>query len=135
MAAGVKSYERSLLTSDNKHQEAKSLTEDESTGERVRAIKAASARRVVGGAGEHFSSETGADGYIGLKTDSRRQLQDPAGGTAQSKPEIPKGVRCGRGWPRQDYTQPELDAMKRYVEGRRRALSMLGADSSARGSG
>jgi len=60
MAAGVKSYGTIFIDVGNKHQEAKSLSEEEITGALVRAIKGGERTACfVQGSGEHLLTESG----------------------------------------------------------------------------
>jgi ABC-type uncharacterized transport system involved in gliding motility auxiliary subunit len=127
IAAGVKTLGSIFINVGNKQQEAKSLTEEEITGAMVRAMKGGERTACfVLGSGEHSVADTERDGYSGFKelvekntykTDTLKMLE---------KPEIP--ASCSIlivGGPHRDYIQPEVDAIKNYVENGGRALFML----------
>src|SRR5579871_735622 len=127
IAAGVKTLGSIFVNVGNKQQEAKSLTEEEITGAMVRAMKGGERTACfVLGSGEHAVADTDRDGYSGFKelvekntykTDTLKMLE---------KPEIP--ATCSIlvvGGPHRDYIQPEVDAIKNYVENGGRALFML----------
>ena len=127
IAAGVKTLGSIYINVGNKQQEAKSLTEEEITGAMVRAMKGGERSACfVLGSGEHSVADTERDGYSGFKelvekntykTDTLKMLE---------KPEIP--ATCTIlvvGGPHRDYIQPEVDAIKNYVENGGRALFML----------
>src|SRR5579862_9812230 len=127
ISAGVKTYGTIFVNVGDKHEEAKSLSEEEITGAMVRAMKGgARTACFVLSSGEHSISDTERDGYSQVKdlleknnykTDTLKLLE---------KPEIPETctvlVVAG---PTRDYVQPEVDAIKKYVENGGRALFML----------
>jgi ABC-type uncharacterized transport system involved in gliding motility auxiliary subunit len=111
----------------NKHQEAKSLTEEEITGAMVRALKGGQRTACfVLGSGEHSIDDADRTGYS-----SAKQLVESNNYKTQTiklleKPEIPKEctivVVAG---PAHDYIAPEVNALKNYVEGGGRAVFLL----------
>lgn len=126
-AAGVKTYGTIFVNVGNKQQEAKSLSEEEITGAMVRALKGGERTACfVLGSGEHALSDTDREGYSGIKdlleknnykTDTLKLLE---------KAEIPNTCTVlVVGGPKHDYIQPEVDAIKNYVENGGRALIML----------
>ncbi|HLJ18418.1 MAG TPA: GldG family protein [Bryobacteraceae bacterium] len=149
-AAGVRTYGTIVVATANRKQDAKSLTEEDVTGALVRALKG-NERTVcfVSGSGEHSLDETGASGYSSAKDLLEKNnyktrvirligggaAAPPAGkiaigeqtsATTGVQPEVPKDctvlVVAG---PRFDYVQPEVNAIKTYVEGGGRALFLL----------
>jgi len=150
-AAGVRTYGTIFVDSGLRKEEAKSLTEEDVTGALIRSLKSGE-RNVcfVSGSGEHSLDESGRSGYSSAKealeknnyktrTVSLLQAgsattpetvklgQAPAAPAAGGpKPEVPKDctvlVVAG---PRYDYTQPEVDAIKTYVENGGRALFLI----------
>ncbi len=127
IAAGVKTMGTIQVDSGNKHQEAKSLTEEEVTGAIVRAIKGGErAVCFVLGSQEHSLEDSDRIGYSQAK-----QLIEANNYKTQSiklieKPEVPADclivVVAG---PTRDYLQPEVDALKKFVEGGGKAVFLL----------
>ena len=128
IAAGVKTLGTIFVNVGNKPpQEAKSLTEEEITGAMVRAMKGGD-RTVcfVTGAGEHPLSDTAREGFSGFKELNEKNTYKTDTLNLVQKPEIP--ATCTIlvvGGPRRDYLQPEVTAIKNYVENSGRALIML----------
>lgn len=129
-SAGVR--EAGLLKVDagnGRTQEARSLTEEEITGAIMRAIKGGD-RTVcfVSGSGEPRLDDTGREGFSRLKTLIERETYKTREINLQLKAEVPKdctSVVVAR--PKTDYVQPEVDALKTYVDGGGRLLVMLSA--------
>ena len=150
-AAGVHSYGTIVVDTPTRKQEAKSLTEEDVTGALVRALKGG-ARTVcfVSGSGEHLLDDTEAQGYSSAKdaleknnyqtrsikliggeaaapaAGAKIDIGQPAPAAGGAHPEVPKDctalVVAG---PRYDYVQPEVDAIKKYVEGGGRAMFLM----------
>jgi len=153
-AAGVRTYGSIYIDSGMRKEEAKSLTEEDITGALIRSLKSGE-RNVcfVSGSGEHSLDESGRTGYSSVKesleknnyktrtisllqavqagsatTPAAVKLGQPAAPPAANmpKPEVPKDctvlVVAG---PKYDYTQPEVDAIKAYVESGGRALFLI----------
>jgi len=127
LAAGVKTLGTIFINVGNKQQEAKSLTEEEITGAMVRAMKGGERTACfVLGSGEHALADTDRDGYSGLKELVEKNTYKTDTLKLLEKPEIP--ASCSIlviGGPHRDYIQPEVDAIKNYVENGGRALFML----------
>jgi ABC-type uncharacterized transport system involved in gliding motility auxiliary subunit len=129
-SAGVR--EAGLLKVDagnGRTQEARSLTEEEITGAIMRAIKGGD-RTVcfVSGSGEPRLDDSGREGFSRLKTLIERETYKTREINLQLKAEVPKdctSVVVAR--PKTDYVQPEVDALKTYVDGGGRLLVMLSA--------
>jgi ABC-type uncharacterized transport system involved in gliding motility auxiliary subunit len=127
IAAGVKQQGTIFVDIANKHQEAKSLTEEEITGAMVRALKGGQRTACfVLGSGEHSIDDADRTGYS-----SAKQLAESNNYKTQTiklleKPEIPKEctivVVAG---PAHDYIAPEVAALKNFVEGGGRAVFLL----------
>jgi ABC-type uncharacterized transport system involved in gliding motility auxiliary subunit len=124
---GIKSYGTAVVEIGTKHEEAKTLNEEGITGAFIRLLK--NKTRTVcflAGSGEHQIGDTERDGYSQLKellgTDEYaskevsllQQTQIPADCTVLVV-----------GGPRGDYQQPEVDAIKKFVEDGGRGLFML----------
>jgi len=153
-AAGVRTYGSIYIDSGMRKEEAKSLTEEDMTGALIRSLKSGE-RNVcfVSGSGEHSLDESGRTGYSSVKESLEKNnyktrtislLQAVQAGSATTpaavklgqpaapptanmpKPEVPKDctvlVVAG---PKYDYTQPEVDAIKAYVESGGRALFLI----------
>jgi ABC-type uncharacterized transport system involved in gliding motility auxiliary subunit len=126
-AAGIKSYGTITVDVANKHQEAKSLTEEEVTGAMVRAMKGGERMACFTlGSGEHSLDDSQRTGFSSLKTLIEKNNYKTQTIKLLEKPEIPKEctlvVVAG---PRRDYVQPVVDALKTYVENGGRAIFML----------
>ncbi|HLZ90370.1 MAG TPA: GldG family protein [Candidatus Acidoferrum sp.] len=126
-AAGFKSNGTAIVQVGLNKNEAKSVTEEEITGALIRDLKNTT-RTVcfVTGSGEHQIDDSGRSGYSRLK-----DLLGKDNYTAKSidllqKAEVPADctvlVIAG---PSGDYQQPEVDAIKKYVEDGGRALFLL----------
>jgi gliding motility-associatede transport system auxiliary component len=128
IAAGVKSQGSIIVDVGAKHEEAKSLTEEEITGALVRALKTGDRTACfVLGSGEHSLDDSGRNGYSNLKTLVEKANYKTQTVKLLEKPEIPKECTIVVvGGPRRDYIQPEIAALKKYVEmDAGRALIML----------
>ncbi len=127
IAAGVKQTGTVFVDVADKHQEAKGLSEEEVTGALVRALKGGERMACfVLGSGEHSLSDVDRGGYSQLK-----QLVESNNYMTQTiklleKPEVPKDcmIVVAPG-PARDYLQPEIDALKGFVEGGGKAIIML----------
>jgi|SRR5579871_679365 len=150
-AANVRTYGTIYIDSGLRKEEAKSLTEEDITGALIRSLKSGE-RNVcfVTGSGEHSLDDTGRTGYSAVKEALEKnnyktrtvsliaagapgappqavKLGQPAAPAADAaKPAVPGDctvlVVAG---PKYDYTQPEIDAIKTYVEGGGRALFLV----------
>lgn len=127
IAAGVKTLGTIFVDYGAKHEEAKSLTEEEVTGAIVRALKGGERLACfVLGSGEHSIDSAERSGYSGAKELLEKNNYKTQTLKMLEKVEIPKTctivVVAG---PKHDYIQPEVDALKNYVEGGGHALFML----------
>lgn len=126
--AGVKQVLPSIFIDvANKHQEAKSLSEEELTGALVRALKGGERMACFTlGSGEHSLDDADRSGYA-----SAKQLAEANNYKTQTiklleKPEIPKDCMIVIvGGPSRDYLQPEVNALKNFVENGGRAIFLL----------
>jgi ABC-type uncharacterized transport system involved in gliding motility auxiliary subunit len=126
-AAGFKSNGTAIVQVGLNKNEAKSVSEEEITGALIRDLKNTT-RTVcfVTGSGEHQIDDSGRNGYSRLK-----DLLGKDNYTAKSidllqKAEVP--VDCTVlvvAGPSGDYQQPEVDAIKKYVQDGGRALFLL----------
>jgi ABC-type uncharacterized transport system involved in gliding motility auxiliary subunit len=127
IAAGVTRRGAVLVDTGTKHQEAKSLSEEEVTGALVRALKTGDRLACfVTGSGEHTLDDADRNGYGQLKTLVESNNYKTQSVNLLQKPELPK--ECTMlvvGGPSRDYLQPEVDAIKSFVENGGRAIFML----------
>src|SRR5215471_4232249 len=144
-AAGFRRDVNILVENGAKKEEAKSLTEEEITGALIRSLRTGERNACfVTGSAEHRIDDSDRSGYSSAKdalekannktrTISLLKAEAPAAPAANapasaappapSKVEVPKDctVLIAAG-PRHEYVQPEVDAIKAYVEGGGRAL-------------
>jgi ABC-type uncharacterized transport system involved in gliding motility auxiliary subunit len=124
IASGVKQFGTIFVKVGNKQEEAKSLTEEEITGAMVRALKGGD-RTVcfLIGAGEHSPDDSERDGYSAIKDALEKNNYKTQTVQMIPKPEIPAACTIILiGGPQHEYLQPEVDAIKNYVENGGRAL-------------
>ncbi len=154
-AAGIRSYGQIFVDSGTKKEEAKSLTEEELTGALIRSLKSGERNACfVSGSGEHGLEDSGRTGYSAVKEALEKANYKtkttsliagaPAGGAPKPPATIPLAgaaappVAGGTAaevpadctvlivaGPKYEYPQPEVDAIKAYVEKGGRALLML----------
>jgi ABC-type uncharacterized transport system involved in gliding motility auxiliary subunit len=125
--AGIKNYGTTIVQIGARKEEAKSLTEEGITGAFIRDLKNTT-RTVcfVAGSGEHQIEDAERSGYSRFK-----ELLGKDDYTAKSisllqKAEVPADCTVlVVGGPSGDYQQPEVDAIKKFVEDGGRALLML----------
>jgi len=127
IAAGVKSFGTVQIEAGTKRQEAKGLTEEEVTGAMVRALK--SGERLACftlGSGEHSIDDADRGGLAQVKTLLENNNYKTQTLKMLEKPEVPKDcmvvVVAG---PTRDYLPPQIDALKKFIEGGGRGLFML----------
>jgi len=127
IAAGVKTLGTIFVDIGGKHQEAKSLTEEEVTGAIVRALKGGERLACfVLGSGEHSIDSTERTGYSQAKDLLEKNNYKTQTLKMLEKTEIPKECTIVTvAGPKRDYIQPEVDALKAYVEGGGHAVFML----------
>ena len=126
-AAGIKNYGTTLVQIGMKKEEAKSLTEEGVTGAFIRDLKN-NTRTVcfVTGSGEHQIDDTDRSGYSQFKDLLGKDEYESKSINLLQKAEVPSDctavVVAG---PTGNYVQPEVDALKKYVEAGGRALFLL----------
>ncbi len=127
IAAGVKTYGTIFIDIGAKHQEAKSLSEEEVTGAIIRALKGGERMACfVLGSGEHAIDSTERSGYSGAKELLEKNNYKTQTLKMLEKTEIPKDCTIvAVAGPKRDYIQPEVDALKKYVEEGGHAVFML----------
>jgi ABC-type uncharacterized transport system involved in gliding motility auxiliary subunit len=111
-----------------RREDAKTFDEEGVTGALIRALKGGEREVcVVSGHGEHrLDDSSQSDGFSGFQNIVQRDNYKVQSVNLQQKAEVPGDctalVVAG---PTGDYIQPEVDAIKKYVEGGGRALFML----------
>jgi len=125
--AGIKNYGTAIVQIGANKQEAKGLNEEGITGAFIRDLKNTT-RTVcfVTGSGEHQIDDSGRSGYSQFKELLGKDEYVAKSINLLQKAEIPSDctvlVVAG---PSGDYQQPEVDAIKKFVEDGGRALFML----------
>jgi ABC-type uncharacterized transport system involved in gliding motility auxiliary subunit len=126
-AAGIRNFGTAVVQVGAKKEIAKDLTEEGITGAFIRDLKGTT-RTVcfVTGSGEHQIDNTERDGLSHFKDlvarDEYQSKSIDLLQTAQVPADCTTVVIAG---PTHDYQQPEVDAIKNYVEGGGRAFFML----------
>src|SRR5579884_862516 len=126
-AAGIKNYGTTLVQIGDKKEEAKSMTEEGITGAFVRDLKN-NTRTVcfVTGSGEHQIDNTERSGYSTFKDDLAKDNYTSKSIDLLQKADVPSDctvlVIAG---PTSDYQQPEVDAIKKFVDNGGRAMFLL----------
>jgi ABC-type uncharacterized transport system involved in gliding motility auxiliary subunit len=117
-----------VVTVGARREDAKTFDEEGVTGALIRALKGGEREVcVVSGHGEHRLDDSSQDnGFSGFQTIVQRDNYKVQSVNLLQKAEVPADctmlVVAG---PTGDYIQPEVDAIKKYVEGGGRALFML----------
>src|SRR5579871_3390378 len=125
--AGIKNYGTTIVQIGAKKEEAKSLTEEGITGAFIRDLKNTT-RTVcfVTGSGEHQIDDSERSGYSKFKELLGKDNYEAKSISLLQKAEVPSECTVVVvGGPTGDYQQPEVDALKKYVEDGGRALIML----------
>jgi ABC-type uncharacterized transport system involved in gliding motility auxiliary subunit len=126
-AAGIRTYGTAVVQIGDRKEEAKSLTEEGITGAFIRDLK--SATRTIcfaEGSGEHAIEDSDRNGYSRFKELLGKDGYEAKALNLVVKPEIP--AECTAlvvGGPDADYQQPEVEAIKKYVEEGGRAMFLL----------
>jgi ABC-type uncharacterized transport system involved in gliding motility auxiliary subunit len=111
-----------------RREDAKTFDEEGVTGALIRALKGGERQVcVVAGHGEHrLDDSSQSDGFSGFQTVVQRDNYKLQSVNLQQKAEVPADCTVlVVGGPTGDYIQPEVDEIKKYVEGGGRALFML----------
>ena len=131
--AGIRSFGTAVVQVGAKKEEAKSLTEEGITGAFIRDLKSGT-RTVcfVSGSGEHQIDDSDRQGLSRFKDLLAKDNYESKTISLLQKAEVPNDcttlVVAG---PTRNYEQPEVDAIKKYVEGGGRALLLLDAPLKA----
>jgi|SRR5690242_14018123 len=125
--AGIRNLGTAVVQVGQKREEAKSMTEEGISGAFIRDLK--DTTRTVcfaSGSGEHQLDNSDRDGLSRFKELLGKDNYESKTIDLLQKAEVPADctvlVVAG---PTQDYEQPEVDAIRKYVEGGGRALLML----------
>src|SRR6201996_2660727 len=125
--AGIRDFGTAVISIGGKKETAKSLTEEGVTGAFIRDLKGTT-RTVcfVTGSGEHAIDDSERDGLSQFKDLLTKDEYESKAIDLLQKAEVPADcttvVIAG---PTHDYQQPEVDAIKNYVENGGRAFFML----------
>jgi gliding motility-associatede transport system auxiliary component len=125
--AGVKNYGATIVQIGTKKEEAKSLNEEGITGAFIRDLKNTT-RTVcfVSGSGEHQIEDTDRGGYSAFKDLVAKDDYSAKSINLLQKAEIPgECTVVVVGGPNGDYQQPQVDAIRKFVEGGGRAMFLL----------
>jgi ABC-type uncharacterized transport system involved in gliding motility auxiliary subunit len=125
--AGVTNFGTAVVQIGTKHEEAKSMTEEGITEAFIRDLK--STTRTVcftSGSGEHQLDDSNREGLSRFKELLAKDSYETKAVDLLSKAEVPSDcttlVVAG---PTKEYQEPEVDAIKKYVEDGGRALFMM----------
>jgi ABC-type uncharacterized transport system involved in gliding motility auxiliary subunit len=125
--AGFKTLNTAIVQIGGSKNEAKSNSEEDITGAMIRDLKNTT-RTVcfVTGSGEHQIDDSSRNGYSRLKDLLAKDSYEAKSISLLEKPEVSSDCTVlVLGGPTADYQQPEVDAVKKYVEGGGRALVLL----------
>lgn len=126
-AAGIKNYGTTIVQIGMNKNEAKSTSEEDITGAFIRDLK--NTTRIVcfvEGSGEHQIDDSSRSGYQRLKDLLGKDDYQAKSINLLTTAEVPSDCTVVVvGGPRSDYLQPEVDALKKYVEGGGRAMFLL----------
>src|SRR5579872_1056274 len=131
--AGIRNFGTAIVQIGAKREEAKSMTEEGITGAFIRDLKSGN-RTVcfVTGSGEHQIDESSRDGLSQFKDLLSKDNYESKSISLLQQPAVPSDcttlVVAG---PTRNYEEPEVDAIKKYVEDGGRALLMLDAPLKA----
>ena len=125
--AGIKSWGTAQVKLGGKTEEAKSMTEEGITGAFIRDLKN-NTRTIcfITGSGEHQIDNSDRFGYSRFKDLLGKDEYTAKSISLLEKAEVPADcIVAVVGGPTGEYQQPEVDALKKYVESGGRALIML----------
>ena len=126
-AAGIKNYGTAIVQVGDRKEEAKGINEEGITGAFIRDLKS-NTRTVcfVEGSGEHPIDDSDRNGYSKWKDLLGRDEYQAKSVNLVTKAEVPSDCTAlVTGGPDGDYQQPEVDAIKKYVEDGGRAMFLL----------
>jgi ABC-type uncharacterized transport system involved in gliding motility auxiliary subunit len=125
--AGIRSFGTAVVQVGAKHEEAKSMTEEGVTGAFIRDLKS-NTRTVcfASGSGEHQLDDSEREGLSHFKDLLAKDNYGSKSVDLLTKAEVPGDcttlIVAG---PTKNYEQPEVDAIKKYVESGGRAFFMM----------
>ena len=125
--AGIKNYGTAVVQIGDRKEEAKSMNEEGITGAFIRDLKNTT-RTVcfVTGSGEHQIDDSDRNGFSRFKELLSKDEYQSKSINLLQKSEIPEDCTVlVVGGPTGDYVQPQVDAIKKYVETGGRAFFML----------
>jgi ABC-type uncharacterized transport system involved in gliding motility auxiliary subunit len=124
---GIRSLGTVFVQAGSKREEAKSLTEEEVTGALIRSLKSGDRNACfVSGSGERTIDDSNRGGISAMKDALEKNNYKTRTISLLEKPEVPKDCTVlAMVGPRKDYTDPEVSAIKTYVEASGRALFLL----------
>ena len=125
--AGIKNYGTTIVQIGARKNEAKSTSEEDITGAFIRDLKQTT-RTVcfVTGSGEHQIDDTTRDGFSRFKDVLGKDDYQTKSISLLQQAEVPGDCTVVVvGGPSRDYQQPEVDALKKYVEDGGRAMFLL----------
>ncbi|MHB8501900.1 MAG: GldG family protein [Candidatus Acidiferrales bacterium] len=125
--AGIKNYGTTIVQIGARKNEAKSTSEEDITGAFIRDLKQ-TVRTVcfVTGSGEHQIDNTDRSGYSRFKDLLGKDDYQTKPISLLQQAEVPSDCTVVVvGGPSGDYQQPEVDALKKYVEDGGRAMFLL----------
>lgn len=125
--AGIKTAGTAVVEVGAKREEAKSMTEEGVTGAIIRDLKGGTRNVcVVSGSGEHQIEDSERNGYSRLKDLLAKDTYDTKTINLLQKAEVPSDCTVLLvGGPTSDYADPEVNAIKTYVENGGRAIFLL----------
>jgi ABC-type uncharacterized transport system involved in gliding motility auxiliary subunit len=125
--AGIKTAGTAVVEVGAKREEAKSMTEEGVTGAIIRDLKGGTRNVcVVSGSGEHQIEDSERNGYSRLKELLAKDTYDTKTINLLQKAEVPSDCTVLLvGGPTSDYADPEVNAIKTYVENGGRAMFLL----------
>jgi len=125
--AGITNFGTAVVQVGTRKEQARSFTEEGITGAFIRDLKN-NARDVcfVTGSGEHQIEDSGRNGFSRIKELLGKDEYTTKSVSLLEKAEVPEGCTVlVVGGPTRDYQQPEVNAIKNYVENGGRALFMF----------
>ncbi len=125
--AGIKNYGTTIVRIGTRTNESKSTSEEDIAGAFIRDLKNTT-RTVcfVSGSGEHRIDDSDRGGYSRFKDLLSKDSYETKTISLLEKAEVPSDCTVVVvGGPTADYQQPEVDAIKKYVEDGGRALVLL----------
>jgi len=124
---GIRTLGTIFVQAGERREEAKSLTEEEVTGALIRSLKSGDRNACfVSGSGERAIDDSNRGGISGMKDALEKSNYKTRTISLLEKPEVPKDCTVlAMVGPKKDYIDPEVSAIKTYVEAGGRALFLL----------